>query len=287
MFITRIRNFVSVFLQFTRLSEYYGSIFFITCLGLFLAEITDPYKILLVIVANTSAVSFSFMFNDVQDADDDRLDPQKASRNVLTSHLLRYDWAYFLCVVTVAISGGLYYLLGWPTFLFGCLSLVSSFLYSWKPLRIKAMPIVDIIAHSIQLGTTQFLAASSLGSVNCSLVILISISIFFMSAIADVNNELRDYDVDRAANLTNTASTFNMRSWTGYIQYGWLFPLFVIFVVTLIKLSVTAWIFTFLFFALILLVYFSSSSETRREYFFYVRSQQIAVVWGCILLFLG
>jgi len=286
MFISKVQQYISLLLQFTRISEYYGSIFFISCLGLFFAGITDSFRIVMVVIANITAVAFSFMFNDIEDAEDDRKDSSKAARNPIAADLIGRGWAYFFCMISVIVAGLIYYVLGWPTFFFGFLSIASSFLYSWKPIRIKSLPVIDVVAHAVQLGTTQFFAASSLNLSISTTIVLAAISIFFMSAIADINNELRDYDVDRAANLSNTASKFNMRVWTGYIQFGWLAPVFLILTVTLMNLSTTAKVFTFLFFALILVVYFNSAPQTRRDHFFYVRSQQIAVIWGCILLFL-
>ena len=57
------------------------------------------------------------------------------------------------------ISALLYALLGAIPFIIGVISLIVGFLYSWRRVRIKSMPFIDLIIHCMMLAGFQFLPA--------------------------------------------------------------------------------------------------------------------------------
>ena len=72
-------------IRLTRIQEYLGFVAVDTLLGAIAAGGVFGWKLLIVMVANWLAVGFAFMINDVEDADDDALNPAKVGRNPISS----------------------------------------------------------------------------------------------------------------------------------------------------------------------------------------------------------
>lgn len=279
-----IINFFSSVFQLSRAWEYYGSIVFVTCVGLALSNVERPSLIFVALIANLLAVAFSFMFNDIEDAEDDILDPHKAKRNPITASLIKPKAAYVVCLLTAAVSIILYAFLGLLPFIFGLASIILSFCYSWKPVRLKSKPIIDVLAHGLQLGTLQFLSAASIKLLPLFSAAWLSFLIFALSAIADINNEVRDYKTDQAVGLRNTLSIINLRSWGHYVPFFWLGPVSIILLFMLSKISTIGQIFSLIVAIVAIGVYITSSSHNRKEVFFYTRSQQLGTIWGVVFI---
>jgi len=87
--------------------------------------------------------------------------------------------------------------------------------------RLKAWPLVDVLAHVLMLGALLFLAAyEALGGVATE-AWLLALGVALLSAYGQCYNQLRDYDADRLAGLRNTASILGRRS-TRWAMWGGL-----------------------------------------------------------------
>jgi len=102
-------------------------------------------------------------------------------------------------------------LLGRTTFLVGFSLVFLGFLYSWKKVRLKGMPLVDILSHAYFLAGGILLASFFPFSHNLSLVIVPFLTVYMISVAGDLFNEIRDYTVDRKAGLKNTVSIIGLR----------------------------------------------------------------------------
>jgi 1,4-dihydroxy-2-naphthoate octaprenyltransferase len=100
----------------------------------------------------------------------------------------------------------LYATLGlWP-FTFGGLCLALGILYSWRRIRLKAIPVADLVSHTLMLAALQLLCAYAAFRpqgldwlVPCLLVVA-------ASAYGQLVNQVRDLDVDRQAGINHTAA---------------------------------------------------------------------------------
>ncbi len=157
-----------------------------------------------VIAANILAVTYAFMINDIEDAPDDALDPERAKRNPITNGLLNRRTGYNACLITALVTLALYALAGlWPLVI-GGVTLMLSHLYSWKPVRLKAYPVTDIVSHSLMLSgllllTGYFTYHNAPGD-----VWLVAAGATFFSVYGQLYNQVRDYEMDVAAGLKNT-----------------------------------------------------------------------------------
>ena len=202
-----MRHTIKALLRLARYKEYTFFVTITTLLGVATAHGQISWKFLGIWAANWLAVAFAFMINDVEDAPDDALNPLKINRNPvsagdLTPHTAsRASWGVALA------SAALYLILGfWPAVL-GLISLALGYLYSWRVIRFKNMPFIDLASHCMMLAGLQFLPALLAFNPHPDLVwIFPFVFIVSISLYGELFNELRDLDGDIAAGLNHTAS---------------------------------------------------------------------------------
>lgn len=198
--------------RLARCREYLWFVIITTLLGAKAANGHFGLNLMGVLVANWLAVGFAFMINDVEDAPDDALDPQKVKRNPVSAADLspRAGWAASL--VVAGLSALAYGLLGFWPFVVGSCCLVIGFLYSWRPVRLKNIAFLDMLSHCLMLAGLQFLAAyftfEQTGPDRwlAPFLFIVAISLY-----GELFNELRDLEGDLKAGLTHTASLLGAR----------------------------------------------------------------------------
>ena len=198
--------------RLTRYREYLGFVVVTTLLGVIAARGPLGWPVLGVLVANWLAVGFAFMINDVEDAADDALDPAKVNRNPVSAGILSRRLAYTAALIAALLAAATYARLGRQPFLVGALCLLLSFFYSWRPVRLKAIPIADLASHCLMLAGLQFMA----GYVTFSAALgprfwLPFTFVMVLSIYGELYNEMRDLEGDRKAGVTHTASLLGPR----------------------------------------------------------------------------
>lgn len=163
-------------------------------------------RVLTVLAANALAVTFAFMVNDLADAPDDARDPARAARNAVASGALtaRTGWAASGAVAGAALA--LYAALPAPAALTGGVTLLLGLLYSWRPVRLKARPIADMIAHLLMLSALLVLAGYLAFDAAPGRVWWVVAAAGLISAYGQLYNQVRDDAQDRAAGLRNTTA---------------------------------------------------------------------------------
>lgn len=163
-------------------------------------------RLVLVIAANICAVAYAFMINDIEDAPDDALEAHRAQRNAVASGLLsvRQGWIYALLVAGLGLV--LYALAGMWCLIIGAVTILLSHFYSWKPVRLKAWPVTDVVSHSLMLSGLLFLTGYFAYDAQPSpMVWLIAGAFTLISVYGQLYNQLRDFNMDTQAGLKNTA----------------------------------------------------------------------------------
>ncbi|MCS7070866.1 MAG: prenyltransferase [Anaerolinea sp.] len=209
---TQLRGLI----QLTRWREY---VFFgvpLTILGALLASsrsgLALDVRLLAVIAGNILALAYAFMINDIEDAPDDARDPHRAAKNPVTSGLVNVRFGYAACRVVAAVTLIMYALGGWWPFVIGGTTLLLSHLYSWRVIRLKAWPVTDIVSHSLMLSGLLLLAGYFTYDTSPGWVWLVAAGATLVSVYGQLYNQLRDYDMDKAAGLHNTAIMLGERN---------------------------------------------------------------------------
>lgn len=207
------KNKLEGLLKLTRYKEYLGFVVVTSLLGAVAGRGEFGWKLLAVLAANWLAVGFSFMINDVEDARDDAMNPKKALRNPVSAGMLSEKEGTQAAFAVALLAGALYLTLGFTAALTGWICLGTGYLYSWKRVRLKSVPVLDILSHGFMLAGLQFLAAVyafSPGRVSGWWTMLIFVSA--VSMYGQMFNEVRDYEGDLKAGVTHTASVIGKRA---------------------------------------------------------------------------
>lgn len=206
---------IAVVIRLTRWREHFPFTVPLTVVGGLLAvePLSMPVDLRLaaVLLANLLAMSFAFMLNDIEDAPDDALDPDKKSHNVISSGLLRrregliITWMVFIgAFLLYAASGPL-------ALLSGAATLALCYLYSAHPFRFKARPLTDVISHALMLSGLLIASGYFTYGKEPGTVWLVIVAAALFSAYGQFYNQVVDYAVDKQAGLRNTAILLGQR----------------------------------------------------------------------------
>lgn len=206
---------IRVLARFTRIQAYILTLFSIIPL-IFLISPQNLFstKTLVVFLANLFLTAFIYAFNDVEDAADDYNIPEKRRRNPVANRDLSKIQGYIISFLLLLIGLSLLVIIGALVFLFGLALVLVGFLYSWKPVRFKSMPFIDVVSHIICLGALQFLITYLTFRPIDLFVIPFLMIILPFSLMVEVLYELRDFNVDKNTNIRNTIQRlgrFNMK----------------------------------------------------------------------------
>jgi 4-hydroxybenzoate polyprenyltransferase len=200
-------------LRLTRIQEYICFVIITTLLGAAVARGSLGWRLIIVLVANWLAVGFAFMINDVEDAPDDALNPAKVERNPVSAGDLSVRSGRAASFIGAVVAAALYAWLGlWP-FVMGVTCLAMGYLYSWRRIRLKAIPVADLVSHALMLAGLQFLAAYFTFGRGPAwqwvfpLTFVVAISLY-----GQLFNQLRDFEGDLKAGVTHTASLVGPRA---------------------------------------------------------------------------
>jgi 4-hydroxybenzoate polyprenyltransferase len=196
---------IQVLARFTRIRAYLPTLFTIIPL-IFLISPQNllSFTTAVIFLANLFLTAFIYAYNDVEDAADDYNILEKRRRNPIANGNLSKTQGYIISLFLLLIGLSLLATISTLVFLLGIALGLVGFFYSWKPVRFKSMPFIDIISHVICLGALQFLITYLAFRPVDVFVIPFLMIILPFSLMVEVLYELRDFNVDRDTNIRNT-----------------------------------------------------------------------------------
>jgi len=209
------RSKISGLVRLTRWKEHIPFVLPLTALGAIMAAQASGTrldgKLWIVALANVLTTSYSFMINDIEDAADDARDARRAARNAIACGELTSAQGWAASLATAALALGLYGVLGgWPLVL-GAFMMALGHLYSWKRVRLKSLPVADVVSHSLMLGGLLYLTGYFAYGGHTGPFWLITIAVTAVSAYGQFYNQLRDLELDQAAGLRTTTILLGAR----------------------------------------------------------------------------
>ncbi len=198
-------------IQLTRWKEHIAFVIPLTVLGALLAlqaageSAVIDWRLIAVTLGNFFVVAYAFMINDIEDAPDDAREADRAARNPVTSGRISARLGYAACAVVAVITLFLFWLGGSNVLIIGSITLLLSHLYSWRPVRLKAWPITDVLSHSLMLSGLLMVAGYFIYHSQPGPVWFVAAGVTLVSVYGQLYNQIRDYDMDKAAGLHNTA----------------------------------------------------------------------------------
>jgi len=192
---------------------------------------------LLSVFANLFAVIAGYIFNDLEDASEDLINPYKSQRNVIAAGKLAESYGYTLSALAAGGSLAFATFVGSQAVIYALAALLALFLYSWRKVRLKSHAGADIMVHGGTAGLlflAAFLPNHSGGPVNAD-VVLVALSLSIGWALSLVHHQLLDIDHDRAVTLCTTTVLLGKRG-SLYLAYG-LVVMLVILILILIAMG--------------------------------------------------
>jgi len=156
-------------------------------------------------------LGFGFSINDCFDVESDRLN--KLKQNPVAKKEIEFKRAFlfsiFLALSAIALSA----FFGLKVFLFCLVLSFLAFSYSSPPLRLKSRPFLDVLSHGLFFGAFLFLLPFLVFSTALKLShYLLAFSFFYLSAILELRNHLRDYRSDKKAGLKTTVCVLGQKT---------------------------------------------------------------------------
>jgi 4-hydroxybenzoate polyprenyltransferase len=197
------------FVRFTRIFDYihvmvliFPLIFLISPVNLF------SQTTLIVFFSNLLLTAFGYMYNDLEDAEDDYHDLEKRGRNPIASGEVTRGQSYAFNFLLLVVGLSLLLLISVQVFLAGLALALVGFLYSWRRLRLKSMPVLDLVSHVFFLGALQFLITYMSFRPLDWFVIPFLMVIIPSSMINEMLHEMSDFEVDSLTSVNNTIQRF-------------------------------------------------------------------------------
>ncbi len=261
-----IRRKTRGILRLTRWKEYVIYVTPLTAFGAMLAlratgEALD-WRLLVAVAANTLAVAYAFMINDIVDAPDDALEAERAARNPVTCGEISVWEGWTVSGVVAGAAFGLYALLGLPALIVGAITLLLSHFYSWKPVRLKAYPVTDILSHSLMLSGLLLVVGFYCYHHDLLAIWSVVLAMTLVSGYGQLYNQARDYEMDRAAGLYNTTIMLGKRL-TFVLMYAMLIGAALLLVYALIVGLIPWWLIGVAVVSIPLIYLFRSRADAR------------------------
>ena len=208
---TKTTKFKSVLCDLSRMGEWWllslGLIFFAFIPHIFrinnsitLENLTDLFAsspLYLALIVVFAAQIFLFASNDYFDKHIDALDEKKNLRNPICNGRVTTKEVGALLIATAIISLVVSLFFSLITFLFTAFALFVFYFYTAEPLRLKNKVGVDVLSHGIFINTFSFFfCLVALWDFSSGAVFLLAI-LMMRSAIAQLLQEIRDYEVDK------------------------------------------------------------------------------------------
>jgi len=228
---------VSTFFSLGRLHVYAPICFFSTVVGLDITDRLWEFAALFTIgLANTLALVATCAFNDVEDAYDDM--SARTTRNVIAQGKASRGVGYLVASVATALSIILAIINGVTVCLIILAILVTTFLYSWRCVRLKSIPFLDVLAHAVTGGLIFLSSAWSSGEGVIWGDQVLPICLIFASAnvFAVLIHQLYDYEDDLRANIKTTVIVLGKKA--TYWTVGGIFFLFTCLIMNEFRLGV-------------------------------------------------
>ncbi len=176
------------------------------------------WRLVVLFGANMASTAFAFMINEVEDAEDDKRDKKRKLTNPVALGMMSERLGWWTSLAVGVASMGLYALLGGWVYLVGVVNFWLALGYSWRKVRFKSKPVVDLVSHGLTLGGLQYMAGFGVYGGAWSLMVLVFMVVAIVSMAGQLYNQIRDFEADRVACLNNSVRIMGL-SWAARLRW--------------------------------------------------------------------
>ena len=198
-------KFFDNLLKLSRLKGYLPNLFLIFVFIFIISpQNFFSYETVVIFFANLFLTAFTYAINDVEDAEDDYHDLKKRKRNIISSRTIKKSDGYIISFSFLFAGLTLLFFLNKLVLIIGLILSLNSFLYSWKILRFKSIPILDLISHALSLGAMQIVITYLTFRHLDFQILPFLLFIIPMSFSCQISQQLRDFKVDKKTKIYNS-----------------------------------------------------------------------------------
>ncbi len=220
------------------------------------------WRVFSVIAANILSMSFAFVINNIADAPDDALSPQKKRRNVISNGVMTSREGWLLATLTLVCALLLYARSGIWALAIGGVTLILCFLYSAHPFRLKARPVTDVLSHALMLSGLLMMTGYFAYDTDPQVAWLVILAAILFSAYGQFYNQIDDDEVDKSAGLQNTVVLLG-KSLTRLLSFASLVGALLCMVSAILYGLFPPWLGTFLIIGFLIVVMFPWEFDMR------------------------
>lgn len=197
---------------------------FLILMGVVAARSENVLALVVAAIVNYIMTVFAFMYNDVADRVEDGKSPGKRFKNPFSYKTWSLEYGAFLLGIQVVISLlASWWIGGWVLVVIAVVNLIFGYLYSSNFIRLKGLPLVDLLSHSFLLGGVAVLYFMFIPGARIDIWSwLIFAAVMLFSIGGDLHNEFRDFEDDREAGLHNTASFIGKSASQNLAKVAWV-----------------------------------------------------------------
>ncbi|OLS24781.1 MAG: 1,4-dihydroxy-2-naphthoate octaprenyltransferase [Candidatus Heimdallarchaeota archaeon LC_2] len=180
-----------------------------TIIGIIALIIHDELssKNILLVIGLTIGFSLAYVVNDYFDAEADQHDELKSENNFFVHNSISKQIAVVTTLSIIMILFIIFVNFGYSGIILLAISLLMIFLYSSPKINLKSKPPFDILAHSIFIHTFPFFLVLYLIIGNFEVIdFFIMVVLFIASFIIQLENQVRDYNLDIVTSFNSTIS---------------------------------------------------------------------------------
>ncbi len=197
----------------SQFKEYVYYVVITTLLGVAAARGVFDWRLPVILAANWLTVGFSFMVRGIADAPEDAFSPNSNPPNPIALGLITPKTAQIGAALTALLAALLFVFLGGWALILGLVALLTGFLYHCSSLRLRNVPVLNLILYSMMLAGWQFLCGYVIFTPRLTnrwfwpFIFVIAVTLY-----SEFFEEAKGLDTDSTALFQQTASVLGRRT---------------------------------------------------------------------------
>jgi len=205
----KLKNFCILIINLTRLNVYGALSIVIATIAAGIINIDLDYDFFFAVIILDCIYLGAFVFNDIEDRFEDEKDDQKRKRNPFTNQDFRPQIGYILIIISWISALFLSAKTNMVATFLIIIVLMLLFLYSWRKVRLKRVPILDNIIHILVSGGVFFVAYFIISNQESPVTIkreafICAFTLGIGSTISLFVHQLYEFDLDQSTGITTT-----------------------------------------------------------------------------------
>jgi len=163
------------------------------------------FDIFFILIITLLMLGVNFQFNNAYDSDVDKYSRIKKKYNLVSMGLITKKDSIIFGILMAIFVLFLAFRINIVSFLIVLSIIIMGFFYSCPPIRLKKIPILELIIHGIFYGSLLVFLGAAYNNIYNLETFTLAFIFFFISIILQLSNHYVDYESDKRGNVMTTA----------------------------------------------------------------------------------